>query len=276
MNKLCCDICGGALMMQSGGQTAICDSCGMQYSVERVREKVQEITGTVRVDGAVATRQTGTIEDVEQWRMLVRKYYNAGDFQAAEQIVKKILEAVPADIEANKMYDELQVLKFMEIKNGVLVKYTGLAETLTIPNCVKEIGERAFEYHKSLKHVSIPTSVITIGNYAFYATDLKSIQIPSSVTTIGTGAFDWCGQLESVRLPVRFNFTDCESIFGHDDEWGYSPGSPWYTEYRKPLEKNHIKEGWKKRNCCQYCGSEFSKGIWGPIRCKKCGREKDY
>lgn len=126
MDKLCCDICGGTLVMQAGGETAICDSCGMQYSIERMREKVQEITGTVRVAGPVQARQTGTAEDVAQWRTLVQKYYDAGDFQAAEQVIKKILEAVPADAEASQMYDDLQVLKYMEVKNGVLVKYLSL------------------------------------------------------------------------------------------------------------------------------------------------------
>lgn len=119
MSKLQCDICGGSIVMQGGGQLAVCDSCGTQYSVERMREKVQEITGTVRVEGSVQSRQTGTNDDVEQWRALVKKYYSVYDYKAAEQIVKKILEALPTDIEANQQYDELRVLRQMEIDAGV-------------------------------------------------------------------------------------------------------------------------------------------------------------
>lgn len=33
-----CDLCGGALIMGAGGQSATCKTCGMEYSVERVRE----------------------------------------------------------------------------------------------------------------------------------------------------------------------------------------------------------------------------------------------
>ncbi len=33
-----CDLCGGALTMLKGGQSAVCKNCGMEYSLERVRE----------------------------------------------------------------------------------------------------------------------------------------------------------------------------------------------------------------------------------------------
>ena len=167
MPKLQCDICGGSIVMQPGGQLAICDSCGMEYSTGRIREKVQEITGIVRIEGPVQARQTGTEDDVTQWKNLLDKYYKAGDFQAAENIVKKILEAVPSDEQANKMYDELQVLKFIEIKNGVLVSYKGQAESLVIPSCVEKIGNGAFKENNSLKEVTIPPGVIEIENDAF-------------------------------------------------------------------------------------------------------------
>lgn len=187
-------------MMQAGGQTAVCDSCGMQYTVERMREKVQEIRGTVRVEGPVQARQTGTDDDVAQWRALVRKYYDAGDFQGAEQVVKKILEAVPGDEEANQLYDQLQVLKFMEVKNGVLVKYTGMAENVTIPGCVKRIGERVFYDCRSIKEVHIPESVTEIGECAFSGSGLNSVHIPDGVTSIGNSVFAYTG-LNSVHIP---------------------------------------------------------------------------
>lgn len=33
-----CDLCGGSLMMDAGGKYATCQSCGMDYSIERVKE----------------------------------------------------------------------------------------------------------------------------------------------------------------------------------------------------------------------------------------------
>jgi hypothetical protein len=55
--------------MGAGGKTASCEFCGLQYSLERLREKIQEIKGTVSIEGSVQTRQTGTSEDVAQWHM---------------------------------------------------------------------------------------------------------------------------------------------------------------------------------------------------------------
>jgi len=48
MAALVCDICGGKLVM-GAGCVAVCDSCGMEHSRDRMREKVQEIKGTVEV-----------------------------------------------------------------------------------------------------------------------------------------------------------------------------------------------------------------------------------
>ena len=48
MVALTCDICGGKLVMGTGG-IAVCDSCGMEHSKDRMQEKVQEIKGTVEV-----------------------------------------------------------------------------------------------------------------------------------------------------------------------------------------------------------------------------------
>ena len=48
---------------------------------------------------------------------------------------------------------------------------------------------------------NVPTSVTTIGNYAFYeCSGLTSISIPSSVTSIGEAAFYGCRSLEEVTM----------------------------------------------------------------------------
>ena len=38
MRKLQCDLCGGALTVQAGGQRAACENCGLEYPMERLRE----------------------------------------------------------------------------------------------------------------------------------------------------------------------------------------------------------------------------------------------
>ena len=60
--------------------------------------------------------------------------------------------------------------------------------SVVIPSTVKSIGDFAFDANK-LTEVTIPSSVISIGNHAFSSNQLTEVVIPSSVTSIGIGAF---------------------------------------------------------------------------------------
>ena len=63
-----------------------------------------------------------------------------------------------------------------------------------------EIGDYTFE-GSSLKTIELPTSVSTIGMYAFrYCASLESIVIPETATNIGKGAFWQCTALAEVDL----------------------------------------------------------------------------
>lgn len=38
MRELQCNLCGGPLTVQAGGQRAVCGNCGLEYPMERLRE----------------------------------------------------------------------------------------------------------------------------------------------------------------------------------------------------------------------------------------------
>ena len=62
----------------------------------------------------------------------------------------------------------------------------------------------------------IPSSVVSIGDYAFYfCGNLRSIEIPASVTEIGRSAFYGCNNLNIVRSKIEdlSHFTVGESAF---------------------------------------------------------------
>jgi hypothetical protein len=81
-----------------------------------------------------------------------------------------------------------------------LVVYPGRkSPNYSIPNSVTSIGDYAF-YGTGLTSITIPDSVTSIGDYAFYGTSLTSVTIPDSVTSIGAYAFSWM-PLTNITIP---------------------------------------------------------------------------
>ena len=112
-----------------------------------------------------------------------------------------------------------------------------LSETVT------SIASSAFSGCHNLKSISIPSSVTTIGTFAFYSSGLETVTfadnsvitnigsgtfqgcakltniiIPESVTSIGPNAFEGCGSLTSVTIPSSVTdigtdaFSMCDSL----------------------------------------------------------------
>lgn len=82
-----------------------------------------------------------------------------------------------------------------------------------------EIGDHSFERNYDLTSITIPESVTTIGNAAFYlCTKMNNITIPNSVTTIGSEAFSLCRSLKSVTISnsvtsiASSTFSHCEAL----------------------------------------------------------------
>lgn len=85
MAALVCDICGGKLMMGAGG-IATCDSCGMEYTQDRMKEKIQEIKGVVRVDNS---------HMIDNWMNMGKAAAEAGNQKEAYEYFTKVLEVEP-------------------------------------------------------------------------------------------------------------------------------------------------------------------------------------
>ncbi|MBE6750417.1 MAG: leucine-rich repeat domain-containing protein [Ruminococcaceae bacterium] len=86
------------------------------------------------------------------------------------------------------------------IADGAFCNSSSL-KSITIPDSVTSIGASAFGFCDALESVIIGNSVTSIGNSAFeYCESLTSITIPDSVTSIGGSAFAWCGPLKSVII----------------------------------------------------------------------------
>ena len=78
---------------------------------------------------------------------------------------------------------------------------------ISIPNSVTSIGFSAFEHCTSLKSITLPSSLRSISEALFFCcSQLTTIHIPDSVSSIQSYAFYHCGNLETIRIPVSVTF----------------------------------------------------------------------
>lgn len=98
-----------------------------------------------------------------------------------------------------------------------MIERTG--ETITLPDGLTNIAERAFYFYKNLNLAFIPDSVTDIGDYSFYeCNNLALTSLPDAVTSIGECAFYRCRKLALTRLPENLKyiypeaFDTCESL----------------------------------------------------------------
>ncbi len=213
MAKVFCEICGASLVSSRYSTLYTCENCGMKYTRTKVRKMLAR-------GPRFRTATIGDPAELEKWYQEMDKHIGNENLKDAEDVAHRILEMEPDDERAGAFLDSLVKLKkeFL-IERGILIKYSGADEELTIPAGVAEIGAKAFSDHAELKKIVIHNDVRSIGEEAFSGcANLKEVVLPDRVHFIGYRAFANCVQLEQIDLPdsVRFlgnyAFYHCESL----------------------------------------------------------------
>ena len=130
-------------------------------------------------------------------------------FQACSGLTAIVVE------EGNTKYDSRNSCNaIIETSSNTLI--IGCKNT-TIPETVTSIGDYAFYQSLYLTSIIIPESVTCIGDYSFaFCHGLTNITIPKSVKSIGNRAFDACGGLKSIVVeegnPVYDSRNGCNAI----------------------------------------------------------------
>lgn len=150
-----------------------------------------------------------------------------------------------------------------EIKAGTLIRYNGNSTTPIIPYNVRYIGNKAFA-GIDITTVTIPSSVIGIGQYAFMDCNLlTSVIIPASVQRIDNRAFWRCFKLSDVIFEGAPDFGD--EVF---------LGTPFWDSLSDAYRKHKEDELIQYRislGLCPNCGGKYN--LFG--KCKICGGKKN-
>lgn len=92
-------------------------------------------------------------------------------------------------------------------------------QNISLPASVTTIADEAFYNCASLQNITLPANLTSIGTSAFYhCVALPTIRIPNSVTTIGDYVFEDCAGLRSVILPTQlteirpYAFANCSLL----------------------------------------------------------------
>ncbi len=100
-----------------------------------------------------------------------------------------------------------------------LMGYTGTKTDITLPNSINghdyEIYQYAFYLSFSLKSITIPDNVTSIGDYAFYGCyTFANVTIGNGITYIGEWVFAYCTSLASVNIPDSVTYIDYGAFYG--------------------------------------------------------------
>ena len=138
-----------------------------------------------------------------------------------------------------------------DIQDGKLIKYSGSASSVIIPDGVKVIGTEAFKSCWTLQEVTFPNSISTIEQNAFYdCVNLNNISIPNSVSFIGWSAFQCCYNLKDVTINSK-NIDIAAGVFTYCNRFYYY-GSYYYSSPYFHIICNSNAIAWAKDNSFNY------------------------
>lgn len=238
-SKLQCEICGGKLVGKPGGIFE-CENCGTEYSTEWAKAKIQEITGTVKVEGTVEV--TGKVqvenggpnaESLVKRGMMLREelselvHKNSAEYEKREELEQaarsSFERALDVDPENGDAYWGLYLLEKSWLSPEDIRREAPYERTLEDDHSyyrrVRELAagdtKMALESMEALwkqadQSERLPEELRTEGFYLRNGRLLRdrrgagavsSLNIPACVSEIGAGAFANCAQLRSVSLP---------------------------------------------------------------------------
>ena len=116
----------------------------------------------------------------------------------------------------NNWYHGADVSEFLVVGDGVLLAYKGNKAMVTVPSNVRTIAPGVFKDHDEIVRVTLPESVLHIGEEAFAGChSLSNISGGKNLTTIRDKAFYGC-PIGTVRIPATLESIGIMAFGGTD------------------------------------------------------------
>ena len=120
------------------------------------------------------------------------------------------VDATVTDNTATTLPDGTTAAGSVEYKGSEATGSTAPTTEVSVPSTVTtsdgstyvvtKIADSAFEGQEQLNKVTIPETVVEIGDKAFAGTSIEEVKIPAATTTIGNGVFQGCESLKAIDL----------------------------------------------------------------------------
>ncbi len=154
--KIKCDICGGELVMLSGGKSGACKNCGMEHSVERIREMLGVVEET-RVETAPvkAAKQNAksktTAPAIEEPEVVDTEDIEILDVEEIEILDTEDIEVLDEDEQLTESAPSDFVIKKRFGGSYELTAYTGNAQRVIFPDKFLDIANtKIFNGHDEI------------------------------------------------------------------------------------------------------------------------------
>lgn len=198
-------------------------SDGSSGSGSRLRERLSQNNSrvTIKSDGTTTTGVKFSVIDQSSFFLDHIKY----------QIVDCHLEIIG--------YDPVEIAE--DVRPYATVIHNGIEYKTRV------IQARAFIYCDKMKSIAIPSTVIEIGEYAFYcARNLAAVVLPSRLAEIGKVAFKYCESLTSVACYASTSpYLKNNHYPGYDAFCGVYETAVLYVPAAS-VKAYRATDGWKK------------------------------
>ena len=171
--------------------------CASSYRLANVWKRFKKIE-----EGSISNRDIIYFADMDVKHICIEHWDNDGDREISKEEAAAVTDlgdafeqSSPLAIEEGNAEENFYHPRYFD----ELQYFTGLTS----------IGNYAFSYSDSLRHVTLPPQVQTIEDEAFYKCEkLQAIEFPTSVTKIGDQAFYECKSLTSLVFPEGVEVID--------------------------------------------------------------------